>query len=179
MKVKTVKRKGVYELVVADEAINKKYKCSNEKPIVLGKIINHFESGYWSIQDSRLMKEFSPSSHLAYTLEEYQYKNEEEKKEITKQLHTYSFREDENKIVWPQFDSHAGDGDHFSKNKTSVARFSYQEAKKRLKEQKEFWKNFEGDNLNAEEVKIENTIRQPSSFDFYRMFENKQSKPKM
>lgn len=169
MKVKIKRLEGYYTLVVADQAINEKYEASNERPIVLGKMENFFSSGCWSLSDYRLGKYLHPSPYFEEGIEIMEYSSEKEKNDIISQLHTYKINEEKNLISWSKFDGYVFDGDNpscqdkYGNSYSSVARFTYKEAYKRLKEQKEFWEKYQGDDLTLEELKLPNPHRQPHS----------------
>lgn len=175
MKTKIVKSEGYYKLVVADEEINKKYDCTNENPIVLGNMINHFNSGCWTVCDYRLTKTRIPSEYLEEGFQDFGYETEAEKELVLSKIHSYYIDEENKNISWHRFDSTAYDGDNPShidstgRTQSFTARFTYKGAYQRLREQKEFWEKFEGDDLKNEVTRIPNSHRQMHHSEFYKL----------
>lgn len=185
MKTKIVKDKGYYKLIIDDEKINQQYDCSNKDPIVLGHIINFFDSGCWSVCDYRLTKHRSPSPYLEEGVEQYWYTTEEEKLFVLSNLNTYRINQDTKLITWHRFDIYAFDGDNLNhtdsrgKIQNEVARFTFKGALQRLKEQKEFWSHFDGDDLSNDKTSINNPARQINSTALYFMRRKKELEDKI
>lgn len=182
MKTKIIKSEGYYKLVVADEKINEKYDCTNENPIVLGNMINYFNTGCWTVCDYRLTKTRIPSEYVEEGFQHYSYETQEEKNLVISKIHSYYIDEDNKQISWHRFDSTAYDGDnpsHTDKTgakQTFTARFTFKGAFARLKEQKQFWDNFVGDDLKSDETRIANPHRQMSHSEFYNLVKQLQEK---
>jgi hypothetical protein len=175
MKTKILKQHGWWKLVVQDEAINQKYKCTNDKPIVLGVITNFGESGCWAAQDYRMKKNLLPSPYLDDSLQEFMPKNEFEKETILKAVKSPTI-EDNGVISWHKFDTYLFDGDNpshtssFGVEFSILARFTFKTALKRLQEQKTFWDQFDKEDLTLEEIRLPNPHRQLGDSDFFNIF---------
>lgn len=153
-------------LVVNDTKINEKGRFSSkEKPIVLGSIIHFFSSGEYSLSDYRLTDHLIASPYLEEGPELYFPKSQEEKDFVISRLHTYQIRQQDDKeyIVWHRFNSTCFDGDITNPQYSVCARFSYKEAYKRLCEQRDFWLNYQGEDLSSDDVRVENKYLQPSA----------------
>lgn len=173
MKTKIIKSKGYWRLVVQDEEVNQQYDCTNKNPVVLGVLTEFFDSGCWALSDYRLSKHRFPSPYLEEAVQIYHYENEKEKNKVIEYLHTYEISEKEKCIIWSKFDSYAFDGDNpshtdkYGEVYSTVARFSFKEGLNRLKQQKEFWENYDKKDLKSDEIRIENIHRQPGETEIY------------
>lgn len=162
-----IKRQGDSKiLVVTDDKINAKNQfASKERPIVLGTLIHFFNSGEYGLSDFRRKEHLLASPYLEEGSEQFTPKNKEEKDFILSRLHTYKIytENDKETILWPRFDSSCFDGDIKNPKYSYYACFSYQEAYKRLCEQRDFWLNYESDDLTSDLIRVPNTERQPSA----------------
>lgn len=186
MKTKILKTKGYWTLVVQDEQINAKYHAHNDKPIVLASMTEFVESGCWAVKNYRLRKNLVPSQYLEESVQQMLPKNKEEKEKIYSLLHTYYNTENKQTgiIYWPLFDLYDFQGDNpehrdkKGKEQNVVARFSFNGARQRLKEQKEFWENFEKNDLTLEEIRLTNSHRQLNNAEIWEILNYKTKKLK-
>lgn len=175
MKTKIVNLKNVYKLVVDDELTNQVFKCSSERPILLGVITEFYDSDCWSVQDYRLKKNLMPSEYLLDGTEEMKPEDEAQKEKILSKLHTYKISK-EGIIYWSTFDSVCFDGDNLGMKDSlgnsypDIARFTFKEAYKRLEEQQRFWDNVDKKEITSDSVRIENPHRQASQTDMFFEF---------
>lgn len=171
MKVKTIKDTGYYQLVCDDEAINKKYNCSQDQPITLATMSTWEMSKCWKLRDLRLEDVFYPSPFLeGNNLQIYTPVDEEDAKNLKSQLRYYK-ETPEGKIKWGTFVGVVGIGDRTDHpdNPTWIAQsvegcWSFKAAREKFKEIKEFWKQFKSDDLKT--AMMENPHKQISSFDY-------------
>lgn len=167
MKVKLIKRKGYYQLVVDDKDINNKYDCSQKKPIILATLNSWEGTKCWSLHDLRLSPYRPPSPYLDGSNIEYRTPvNEEEEQLITCVIKNYEKRGQQ--IVWSTFSGVVGGGD--KTNDPTIPEYvkaslqgcwSFDEGIKQLNVIRDFWETFEGDNIA--DVKIHNPYSQPTS----------------
>lgn len=170
MKVKLKKSKNYYQLVVDDTQINKKYDCTQSEPVVLAVLESWEGTQCWSLRDLRLEEHIFPSQYLeGSSIETFIYKNEEEAKLAMAVLNHYEKRED--RIVWNSFNGIVGGGDKTNdpNNPSYVAKsmqsiWSFDKGLKKFNEIREFWENFEGDDI--ESTKQPNPFRQPFNMVF-------------
>ena len=98
-------------------------------------------------------------------MEEVLIKSPEDRERIISELHTYKEYEKDGKhfIVWNRFNSYCFEGDlNKDESFNPVACFSYKEAYKRLKEQRDCWLEYPGKDLTADCIRLANPKRQPT-----------------
>jgi hypothetical protein len=165
MKVKVLRDPGYFRLVCDDEAINKKYDCSQEQPICLARLSTWEGSKCWQLRDMRLEDVCYPFYHLeGSNLQTYMPVDEEDAKNLKSQLRYYK-ESPEGEIRWGTFVGIVGMGDRTDHpdNPSWIAQsvegcWSFNAAREKLKEIKEFWEKFEGDDLKL--AMMENPYRQ-------------------
>lgn len=176
MKVKVIKRQGAQYLVVDDSDINDKHQfCSKNNPILLASIVHYFDSGCWAFKNYRLKENLTPSPYLSDNLEQiYNFSTftDEKKEFILSKINHYKINDEG--LHYMTYDCFDLNGDLDDKKREFIvdgkvnyypleACFSYNTARKKLQQEKEFWSNYNG-NLKDDSIKLENNYRQPTSF---------------
>jgi hypothetical protein len=171
MKVKLLQDAGYFRLVVDESKINEKYNCSQENPIVLAVLTTWEGTKCWSLRDIRLEEVIYPSEHLeGFNLQKYMPKNEEDAKNLKSKL-KYFKETPEGEILWGTFCGVVGMGDRTDHpdNPSWVGKaiegcWSFKEVRKKLKEIRSFWENFEGEDLKL--AKMVNPYKQMRATDY-------------
>lgn len=153
MKVKLLKDKGYFRLVCDEQEINEKYSCAND-PICLANLSTWEGSKCWKIRDMRLEDVFLPSPHLeGNNRQEYLPVDQADAASLKSKLHYYKESPD-GLIKWGTFVGVVGMGDRTDHpdNPAWIAQsvegcWSYPAARAKFKEIRDFWENFEGDDL--------------------------------
>lgn len=171
MKIKVIKYPGYYKLVCNEQSINEKHNCSQEDPITLATMSTWEMSKCWKLRDMRLEDVFHPSPYLeGSNLQKYMPVDEDDAQNLKSQLRYYK-ETPEGEIKWGTFVGIVGMGDKTDHpdNLSWIAQsiegcWSFNAAREKFKEIKEFWKSFEGNDLKN--AMMENPNKQISEFDY-------------
>lgn len=180
MKTKIISKKGVKYLVLDEKEIND--NCKFGSPITLAVISNYADSKCWTFDDYRLKEFLNPSKYLndsSDSMINFFKQSKEDQEIILSKLYDYHLSEEEGLHYW-RYDSTALNGDILDDDERRIssgikfprrACFSFEEAKKRLKDAEYFWNNYNG-SLTDDSIRLPNKFRQPSLASFWLELES-------